>query len=467
MADDRAETFWVPAVSRAAGPVYLAIADAIEADIRSGRLSAGKRLPPQRALAEALDIDFTTVTRAYAEARKRGLVEGRVGQGTYVRGRQSAPAGAKPGRSGLVDMSMNLPPRFDDPDLTARMWEGVAGLQAEEGLDLLLRYQQPGGAERDRAAGASWLSPRLPNIPLDRILLCPGAQGALLAVASMLAAPGDTVCAEMLTYPGFRAVAAHLRLNLVGVAIDEQGLIPEAFEEVCKSRRPKAIYCNPTLNNPTTITLPLGRRRAIAKIAERHGVAIIEDDAYGALPATPVPAFATLAPSLTYHFAGLAKCLSPALRIAYLVAPDIRVATRVAGIIRATAAMASPLSAAIASRWIEEGIAEAVVEAIRAEAKKRQAIARTILPENTMLADPAGFHGWLRLPPAWSRGDFTARLRSAGVGVVASDAFALGSAPEAVRIGLGAADDADHLGHSLGIVSDLLLQLPAASQLII
>lgn len=467
MADDRADTFWVPAISKAAGPVYLAIADAIEADIRSGRLSLGKRLPPQRALAEALDIDFTTVTRGYAEARKRGLVEGKVGQGTYVRGRPAAPVGAKPPRSGLVDMSMNLPPRFDDAALTARMWQGIAGLEAEEGLDLLLRYQQPGGTGRDRAAGAAWLSERLPDVSLDRILVCPGAQGALLAVTSMLAAPGDTVCAEMLTYPGFRAVAAHLQLNLVGVAIDEQGLIPEAFEEICRHHRPKALYCNPTLNNPTTITLPLARRQAIADIAARYDVAIIEDDAYGALPVAPIPPFAAIAPSLTYHIAGLAKCLSPALRIAYLVAPNIRMAARLAGIIRATSAMAPPLSAAIASRWIEEGTADAVLAAIRAEAKERQTIARAILPEKAMLADVEGFHGWLRLPSSWSRGDFATRLRSAGVGVVVSDAFALGSPPEAVRIGLGAADNIEHLGHSLGIVSDLLSQSPAASQLIV
>jgi DNA-binding transcriptional MocR family regulator len=467
MADDHADTVWIPAISRAAGPVYLAISDAIEADIRSGHLSAGRRLPPQRALAETLDIDFTTVTRAYAEARKRGLVEGRVGQGTYVCARRAVPASVRQARSGLVDMSMNLPPRFDNPALAARMWEGVAGLEAEEGLDLLLRYQQPGGAERDRAAGAAWLSGRLPNVPLDRILVCPGAQGALLAVTSMLAAPGDIVCAEMLTYPGFRAVAAHLRLDLVGVAMDKKGLIPEAFEEICIKRHPKALYCNPTLNNPTTITLSLDRRRAIAEIAARHDVAIIEDDAYGALPEAAVQPFAAIAPLQTYHIAGLAKCLSPALRIAYLVAPDIRVATRLAGIIRATAAMASPLSAAIASRWIEESTADAVLAAIRAEARKRQTLAAQILPENAMQADPDGFHGWLLMPPAWSRGDFTARLRVAGVGVVASDAFALGTPPEAVRLGLGAADDIDHLKHSLGIIADLLSQSPAASALIV
>jgi DNA-binding transcriptional MocR family regulator len=465
MANERKWKFWVPSIARAGGPVYLAIADALQADIRSGRLSAGARLPPQRALAEALGIDFTTVTRAYAEGRKRGLLDGRVGQGTYVL--QGRPSVARPLPTGLVDMSMNLPPRFDDAALTARMWQGVGALEAEAGLDLLLRYQQPGGAARDRAAGVEWLSGRLPGIFAERVLVCPGAQGALLAVFSSLAEPGDTVCAEALTYPGFLSVAAHLRLNVVGVRIDEEGVVPEVFEQICAEHRPKAFYCNPTIGNPTTITLPLERRRSLLEIAARYDVAIVEDDAYGALPRQPVPPLAALAPERVYHIAGLAKCLSPALRIAYLVGPDIRAAVRLSGIVRATAAMASPLTAAIASRWIEDGTADAVLGAIRLEATARQAIARELLPSGSMLADPEGFHGWLRLPPMWSRGEFTARLRSAGIGVVVSDAFALGPAPEAVRLGLGAAEDHEHLRQSIGILADLLVQPPAASATVV
>ncbi|PZM14771.1 PLP-dependent aminotransferase family protein [Rhizobium tubonense] len=463
--NERKSSFWTPSIARADGPVYLAIADALQADIRSGRLPSGTRLPPQRSLAEALGIDFTTVTRAYAEARRRGLVDGRVGQGTYVR--QGRMTTLRPAPAGLVDMSMNLPPRFDDAPLTARMWEGVGALEAEGGLELLLRYQQPGGAARDREAGVAWLASRLPGVSVERLLVCPGAQGALLAVVSLLAAPGDTVCAEALTYPGFLSVAAQLRLNVAGVAIDENGILPEIFEQICITHKPRALYCNPTISNPTTITLPLDRRRKLLEIAARYEVAVIEDDAYGALPVAPVPPLAALAPERVYHIAGLAKCLSPALRIAYLVVPDLRAAARLAGVIRATAAMASPLTAAIASRWIEDGTAEAVLGAIRREARARQAIASKLLPDGALLADREGFHGWLRLPSVWSRGEFAARLRSAGIGVVASDAFALGSAPEAVRLGLGAAEDHEHLRQSLGIVADLLAQSPVVSATVV
>lgn len=462
---DDNQASWTPVIRKSDGPVYLAIADALSADIASGRLAGGFRLPPQRTLADALGIDFTTVSRAYAEARKRGLIDGRVGQGTYVRARR--PAEGRTVSTGLVDMSMNLPPRFDDPALVARMWDGIADLRADDGLGLLLRYQEAGGTGRDRAAGTRWLSPRLGVVPAERLLVCPGAQGALLVLAGVLAGPGETICTEALTYPGFRSLAAHLRINLVGVPIDEHGLIPEGFESACREHKPKALYCTPTLHNPTTATVPLDRREALIEIARRHQVPIIEDDAYGALPAAPVPPLAALAPDLVYHVAGLAKCLSPALRVAYLVLPDGRSAARVAGAIRATASMASPLTAAIATRWIEDGTADAVLAAIREESRRRQAIASAILPPGSCQADPQGFHAWLRLAGPWTRGEFTARLRSAGIGAVASDAFAITSPPEAVRLGLGAAANRDDLGDSLHIVADLLSQSPSVSSMVV
>ncbi|HEV2677685.1 MAG TPA: PLP-dependent aminotransferase family protein [Aliidongia sp.] len=456
---------WVPAIRKSDGPVYLAIADALAADILSGALPEGARLPTQRSLAVVLGIDFTTVTRAYAEARRRGLIEGRVGQGTYVRAGRPRLGEAISG--GVIDMSMNLPPRFEDAALAARMWRGIAALETPQGLDLLLRYQEAGGALADRAAGAAWLAGRIPSLTPDRVLICPGAQGALLAVAGLLAAPGDTICAEALTYPGFRSLAAHLRLRLAAVDIDGEGVIPASFDAACRTDRPKALYCTPTLHNPTTATMSLSRREAIVAIARAHGVPIIEDDAYGQLPRHSLPPLAALAPDLVYHVAGLAKCLSPALRVAYLVPPDGRAAARLTAAIRAVTSIASPLTTAIATRWIEDGTARAVIAAIRDETAARQEIARSILPAGGFHADPEGFHLWLPLEPPWTRAEFAARLRSAGIAVVVSDAFALTAAPEAVRLSLGAATTRVELRASLETVADLRVQRPAMSSMVV
>jgi DNA-binding transcriptional MocR family regulator len=457
---------WTPAVSKSDGPVYVAIADAIAADIQSGRLAPGMRLPPQRALAERLGIDFTTVTRAYTEARQRGLVEGKVGQGTYVRIRRPA-SNAAPVTGVPADMSMNLPPQFDDPALAGRMWRDIADLEANGRLSLLMRYVEAGGAAPDRSAGANWLSRRLPSITSDRVLVAPGAQSSLLALTTLLASPGDTIFVEALTYPGFRALAAHLRIELVGLAMDQEGIDPDAFTAACRHHKPKALYCTPTHHNPTTATMSAGRRDAIAAVARQHGVTIIEDDAYGFVPGAALPPIATLAPELTYYVATLAKCLSPALRIAYLAAPDLRKAGRLAAALRATAAMASPLTAAVATRWIEDGTAEAVLSAIRAEAIARQRAAARILHANVFAAQPESFHLWLSLNAPWTRGEFAGRLRSSGVGVVISDAFAASKPPEAVRISLGVAPTRTDAIRGLEAIADLLVESPAVSSMVV
>src|SRR5260370_141222 len=111
----------MPNLAASDKPRYLAIADAIAQDIRSGRLGASDRLPPQRKLARRLDIDFTTVARGYVEAQKRGLIESHVGRGTFVRAsarRRHSPMARHPE---IVDLSMNLPPEPGDPDLLDRM----------------------------------------------------------------------------------------------------------------------------------------------------------------------------------------------------------------------------------------------------------------------------------------------------------------------------------------------------------
>ena len=455
-------TSWTPKLTQKDGPIYLSIADAIAADISSGRLADGARLPTQRKLAGDLDIDFTTVSRAYAEARKRGLIEAKVGQGTYVRTRRHPASKAQP--SGLVDMSMNLPPRFQNSILTRMMWDATRDLEAQ-GLDLLMRYQEPGGIMEDRVIATSWLLRRLLNVTPDRVLVTAGAQGALHAVLSTLTEPGNTVCTEQLTYPGFRSVASHLRLKLLPLEMDRHGLLPEAFERACQKAKPKALYCMPTLHNPTTRTMPLARRRELVELARVYDVPVIEDDAYGALaPHAPTP-LAVLAPDVVYHVASLSKCLSPALRVAYVVVPEGR-SLRVANAIRASASIVSPLTSAVASRWIETGLADAARDEIIREGAMRLQVLNAMLPKDVETST-GGFHAWLNVAEPWTRGELVSRLRSVGVGVVASDAFAVSSPPEAIRIGLGAPETLDDLKRSLAVLADLLSQQPAISTMVV
>lgn len=455
MTDSVTSLTWIPSVEKTNGPMYLSIADAIAEDIKRGVLKPGQRLPPQRALADALNIDFTTVSRAYAAAGKKNLVEGRVGQGTYVRelvqfSREEQPSA----RDRTVDMSMNMPPRFDNPEIVQEMWRSLQDLGQRQSEDFLMRYQSPGGSDRDAKAARKWLDDRFGLTNTDQVVLCNGVQGALLSILSMNVNPGAIVCHEAITYPGFFAVAKYLNLKTVAVEMDEDGLLPDALKAICKQHRPAALYTVPTLNNPTTATQPEQRRQKIAAIAAKYNLSILEDDAYGAIAVDAPPPLAKFAPDHTWHICSMSKCLAPSLRVCFVTPPQASSSAGLKRAIKANGGLVSPISAALATTWINTGIAEQVTDAIRQETKIRQAAFSEALPDIAL--KEGAFHVWMPLPNEISATEFAFTMRASSTGIVPGQAFTNGAAPNAVRIALGSADTANDLRENLRGIADAL-----------
>lgn len=450
---------WIPTIANASGPVYEAIVDALGADIASGSLHRGQRLPTHRALAQALGVDLTTVTRAYNEARRRGLTEARVGQGTFVaESHARAPRAAAAGLA--FDLSMNVPPQPVEADLGGRMARGLAALEREYGLADFLSYQQPGGSNADRGIAADWLRGRVRTAEAGRLLVAPGAQSILVALLLALTTPGDTVLTDRLTYPGFKAAAHALGVRLVGVASDAEGMDPMAFEEACRRHAPKAAYLVPTIHNPTTRTMGFARRQQFAEMIRRFDLLLIEDDAYGTLDprATPI---ATLAPERSYLVVSLSKCLAPGFRVALLLTPDRTASARLANALRAASQMPVPLMVALVMRWLADGTADTIIAAIGAEAAARQKLAARALKGHRYATHPRGHHVWLNLPNAWRRAEFAAHVQRQGLAVVTSDSFAVDDDPEhAIRIALGSARNRAELAAALDVLT-VALNAPA------
>jgi DNA-binding transcriptional MocR family regulator len=443
---------WIPTLSADGKPLYLAITEAIAGDIRRGVLSEGDRLPPQRRLAAGLGIDFTTVSRAYGEAQARGLVESHVGRGTFVAKMRASDLSADPLRDGQEDLSMNMPPEPSDPALIDRMRGGLDYVSAN--LISLLRYQSATGSEKDKIAASSWLSLRGMVPRLDRIAVTPGAHPTMLAILSLLTEPGDTVLCEEITYPGIRNIAARMRLGLQGVRMDADGILPDALDAAIQTHKPRALYLNPTLQNPTTLTMPTARRLEIAKILTQHGLPLIEDDAYGFIPAKAPAPLAVSAPDLTWHIGGLAKCIGAGLRLAYTVAPSGKEAYALAQALRAISVMPSPIPMALTTRWIEDGTADQIRRFIRQETALRQKIAAEALEGFEFTAAENAFNIWLRLPKGTSRGDLIARMAGRHIGITPSDAFTIAGPPdEHVRICLGGSLSRDALQSGLLFLS--------------
>jgi len=445
---------WAQRLRESPQPAYLLIPELLAEDLRSGRLSPGDRLPPLRELATTLGLNYTTVARGLSEAQKRGQIDARPGRGSFVRG--AAPALPLRGGS-AAEMTMNLPPEPAEPALLERMSAGWQAVMAPGRLYAQLRYQDFGGSAADRDAACRWIAPLMGAASADKVLVSPGIHSALAALLSMLARPGETICVESLSYPGIKALATQLGVLLHAIPVDDEGPCPDAFEEACKHLHPKALYCNPTMLNPTTVTVSPARREALADVALRYSIPLIEDDAYGALPARPPTSLAELAPGLTYYVTGFAKCLGAGLRVAYVHAPTVQATQRLAGALRALTVMAPPLTVSLATHWINDGSASAMVAAIRRETQQRQALLQRYLAEWGVLSQPECFHAWLRLPDTLSPNEAASFWRSRGVAAVASTAFATNTAPpRAVRLCLGGPSTLAQCEQSLRVVADTL-----------
>ncbi|WP_296595631.1 PLP-dependent aminotransferase family protein [Phenylobacterium sp.] len=451
---------WLARLPRGRGALHARLVEALEAAIREGELQAGDQLPPQRAVAELLGVDLTTVTRAYAAARARGLIEGTVGRGTFVRAR------ATEDEAGRVDLSMNLPPPPLGLSLGALLKETAAEVLERADPATLMSYHPGGGSLGQRTSAAAWLRPSLGDAPPERLLVTPGAQTGLSAVLATLAAAGArTLVVEPLAYPGVITAAAQFGLRLVVCPADAGGLDPEALARLCAVQAPSALYVTPTTNNPTAITLDLDRRRAIAATAQAAGLWIVEDDPYARLFDAPLPAIATFAPERTFHLATLSKCLSPGLRTAFLLPPPA-LAERTAEALRTLALMPSPLVSAVVSTWIREGTAERLLAAVRKEARARRAIAAEVLPQARGAAE--GVHVWLDLPADW-RADQVHRLaQEKGLALAAADAFATcADHPNGLRISLGGPGKQPVLRSALESVAALVRGQPAPTRTLV
>lgn len=432
---------WLRRTEALEGPAYRRIAQALENAVADGELQPGDQIPPQREVARQLGIDFTTVTRAYALARERGLIEGTTGRGTFIRSRTEADD------AGLVDLSMNLPPPPAGLNLAALLRETTTAILARTDPATLMAYHPGAGSLAQRTAGAAWLAATVGEVDPARLVIASGAQTALSALLDALTAPGDVILAEAFAYPGLLATAARRGVSVVGCPLDDQGLEPAALARLIAQHRPRLICCTPTFQNPTAATMSLSRREAVVAVARAAGVMIIEDDAYGLLPASPLPALASLWPEGVFHVATTAKALSPGLRVAYVVAPPGR-AESFATALHAIAQMPPPLMAAVTTSWIREGAAARMLAGVREEAAARRAMAAELLP--SAVGGPESLHVWL--PGA--RADWAAKAH--GLALVSAEAFrAPGVAGEGLRISLGAAGKRPTLARGLRALANL------------
>jgi DNA-binding transcriptional MocR family regulator len=441
-------------VARRSGPRYRAIADEVAARIDAGELGPGARLPTHRDLAGTLGVTVGTVTRAYSDLERRGLVRGEVGRGTFVGGRPDDLGALTEGPGdGSIDLGRNYPaPGVQVADLR-RTLRALAG---DPRLGRVMEYQEHEGRPEHRAAGADWIRRTGYDVPAERVVVIAGAQHGLLVALSAACAPGERIGVEALAFPGTKAVARMIGCRLEPLEMDGEGMLPAAVDAACRGGV-RVICCVPSLNNPTNAVMSEERRREIAAVVRERGAIVVEDDIFGLLLEEPLPPLASFAPENAIYLTSLSKTLAPGLRIGYLVAPPA-LAERAHAAVRATCWMAPPLPAEIATRWIEDGTADRILARQKREASARLDLAREILgawgadgPRGTM-------HVWFRLPEPWTPEAFAAAARAGGVTLSTEAPFVVRGAerPRALRICLGTPATRDVLETALRRLAGIL-----------
>jgi len=439
--------------------------------VQQGGLEPGEKLPTHRQLAYEFNCSIGTATRAYAELERRGYCYGRIGQGTFVYGtpgdEKAVGRGAffpeeswSEGIHGVTDLSKNS---FFHTETEDRLRDAAQRLLKRNEPETYFSYSDSRGRPHDREVAASWLSSLIRYVETDNIILTQGAQSGLYLAMATLAKPGEVIATEAFGYPGIRAAAYEQDLRIAPVAMDGDGLIPEAFADICRRGTVRMLITVPTNHNPTGVTQPQSRREEIIHIARRHGVIIVEDSAYAPLHSHRIPAYYDLAPEMTLYLATFSKVMSPALRFGYMIAPE-NLMPRLATKMTTINWMTSPIIRDMTNFLIQSGQVAAQARLLIEDCSRREQSAREIL--GPWLASPptaAGSplaHLWLRLPEGQEMSGFVAAARRENIIVVAGDTFAMSKSVHAhhIRICLMAEPQEGRLLRALERLATLLSQ---------
>jgi DNA-binding transcriptional MocR family regulator len=462
-------TTWLPDLSDGAGPIYLRLADNIETAINEGTLAPGTKLPPQRNLAFDLGVTIGTISRAYSLIHERGLVSGEVGRGTYVNDRQAAAAApsSKPINpenpfgstrvssevAGHIVLNGTAAPNIGQQQVVNAH---IAAIMAEHPNDITdyTRGFPKGWVE----AGTRWLSQGDWSPKPAGIVATLGAHAAVMSVIGAMTAPGDRIVFEPVTYSQVSRAAVLNGRRVSLVDIDEHGIVPDDFERVCAQQHPKMIFVMSCAQNPTCTVLSLERRKAIAEIAKRYNVWIVEDNLYGAMRSDGIPLIAELAPDQTFLVGGLSKSVAAGLRGGWVACPP-HFAARVRVAHKMLTGGLPFLLAELSARLVNSGDADDIRHDCVQEIIKREAIVRQTFTGLEFNSAPEIAFAWVKLPEPWLSGTFRSAAVKESVFIDDEDEFKPGRTEKIfhrVRVSFSLPKSHAELKQGLGILRRLL-----------
>lgn len=443
---------WRPNISNISAPLYIAIAEQLEQDIKDGKLLPGTKLPPQRELADFLDVNLSTITRAFKLCGQKGLIYASIGSGTFVSSDAATnkillPTSHSPH---MIEMGSVLPDNYVNEDITRYMKK----MMSDSNFNNLFQYGRLEGNVWQNEAALKLLEKV--NFQTDQpILLGAGGQNAIVATLAALFQAGDRIGTDPITYAGIKTAANMLGIQLVAIQQRDGEITREGLLYACKNEHIKGLYVIPDFHNPTTHTMSLETRRMIAEVARDTGLIIIEDAIYSFLKEQPLAPIASYAPEKVIYIASLSKTISPGLRLSYIVTPSA-LRKRIMETLYNINISISPMMLELATRLIHDGVAETILEKHKLYAKQQNALVNQYLGNYNILGGEACIFRWLILPDKFTGVQFELLAAKAGVQVYAAERFAVGNAKpiNAVRLAITAPEN--QLEQALIILKDLL-----------
>ena len=449
---------WSPDKHRIKRPYYLTLANALEADIVSGKLAAGTKLPPQRELADYLDLNFTTVTQAYNLCRERKLIYGVTGKGTFVSplpGKGSAPQITH--TSDLIELG--LVKGFDQ--IKAPIIEASENVLKKGYIGELYSYTEAAGHLHQRAAGAHWMKQMDVHTDSEHTAIFSGAQNIISAALLSLFRIGDKIAVDEFTYSNLIGTAHLSHIRLIPVKGDSGGMSADELERICHKEGLAGIFLMPNCANPTTYTIPEKRKDALAEVIARHKLILLEDDNTG-IPQIPGETYHSMfsrLPELTIYICNSTMALCSGLRVAFAAFPESFRIPLLNALFHLNIKTSS-LDAEIMTELILSGKASKILTLKAGLAQERNRIFDRYFPDAVKPGTMAAFFRWLPLPEMMlDEMEVERQLRLRDISVYCSHRFTVTrSANRFMRIAISSPADTAQLETGCGIIRDFIAE---------
>lgn len=450
---------WRPDKKSLKRPVYQSLALLLEQDIGSGLLVPGTKLPPQRELADFLDVNFTTITRAYKICETKGLIYAVTGRGTFVSPNAARSVTITKDKTAADCIDLGFVASFEQSNSHVAL---AAKKVAEKSyLEELLNYNNPTGIPHHKLAGLRWMKTFGIRAEAERMAIVSGAQNALCITLLALFEPGNRIAVDIFTYANFIEISKMYRIQLVPVLGDEHGMLPSELDAQCRLLDIHGLFLMPSCSNPTTVIMPETRKKELAAVIREHQLILIEDDIHafltiGSLVNDTLPMFELL-PDQTVYICSTSKSLCSGLRVAYMVFGEefkVRIEKAIFNINVKT----SSLDAEIITELILSGKAREIIEEKKQLAQAANRIFSTYFTQAPSNGHPLSFYRWLPISSNNSSIQLESSLQNQGIRVFHSDRFLSGaSVPDKfLRVALASTNSLQELETGLKILKDFI-----------